>query len=83
VISLCAFAVEYAIFIFFIGCYAEMPLGLFLLRGDNIVLFGEMEESNEEKEHLEKQGIKLQKVTVEELQERKKTAQDNLDWDLE
>jgi LDH2 family malate/lactate/ureidoglycolate dehydrogenase len=60
-----------------------MPLGLFLLRGDNIVIFGEMEEENEEKEHLEKQGIKLQKVTVEELQERKKTAQQNLDWDLE
>lgn len=63
--------------------YCEIPLGLFLLRGDNIVIFGECDDSQ-----LESAGVTLKLVPQAEIMERKakekeKAAGGKVDWDLE
>lgn len=58
-------------------CYCDLPLGLFLVRGDNIVIFGEVDEEQEK-------NIPLKSITQGELQERIAASQKKgLDWDLE
>lgn len=66
--------------------YAELPVGLFLLRGDNVVIFGEYDEDLHEKN-----SIPLKKVSLEELKRRQEkklgeaqaSQSNNLEWDLE
>ena len=40
--------------------YGDVPLGLYILRGENIVLLGEIDDAKE-------QGMGLEKVSVEEI----------------
>ena len=62
--------------------YCEIPLGLFLLRGDNIVIFGEVDDGQ-----LEATGVTLKMVSQAEIMERKKEKEKatggKVDWDLE
>ncbi len=32
---------------FYVDCYCDLPLGLFIVRGDNVVVFGEVDEEKE------------------------------------
>lgn len=58
-------------------CYCDFPLGLFIVRGDNIVIFGEVDEDKEA-------TASLKLVTPEELRERmESTSDEKTDWDLE
>ncbi len=68
-------------------CYADINLGVFLLRGDNIVVFGETDDNK-----WEEQGINLKKISHVELQEKKAAEEErkrqqesgkSVDWDLE
>lgn len=60
-----------------LGKYCDIPLGLFLIRGDNIVLMGEVD-----RDQLEKQN--LEKVTQEEFSEWLAQGEaKKLDWDFE
>jgi hypothetical protein len=52
-------------------------LGLFIVRGDNIVIFGEVDDEKEA-------SASLKQVTPEELRERMDSgAEEKTDWDLE
>jgi hypothetical protein len=59
-------------------------LGLFLLRGDNIVLFGESDDNQSTDA-----GVNLKQISHAEMKERKGkgkkelTEDDKVDWDLE
>ena len=58
-----------------LGKYCDIPLGLFIVRGDNIVLLGE--ENNES-------TLKLIKITPEEFAQSKEADQlGKVDWDLD
>ncbi len=58
-------------------CYCDLPVGVFLVRGDNIVIFGEVDEDQEK-------NLPLKQVTQSELQERVSAGEKNgVDWDLE
>lgn len=52
-------------------------MGLFIVRGDNIVVFGEVDEEKEK-------GLPLKEVTQEELREKiTEGEKKKVDWDLE
>jgi hypothetical protein len=58
-------------------CYCDLPVGVFLVRGDNIVIFGEIDEDKEK-------NLPLKQVTQPELQERIAAGEKKaVDWDLE
>ena len=58
-------------------CYCDLPLGLFIVRGDNVVVFGEVDEEKEK-------ALPLKSVTQEELREKIDGGQKKaVDWDLE
>ena len=61
------------------GVYCDIPLGMYIVRGDNIVLLGEIDPIKEEQ-------MPLQKVSPEELTEIAAVAGGNgqsISWDLE
>lgn len=59
------------------GKYCDMPLGLYVVRGDNIVLLGEINEKDEE-------TSKLIKITPEELtQIQTEIIGGKVEWDFE
>lgn len=64
---------------YFVGSFCDLPLGLFIVRGDNVVVLGEIDDEAESR-------ISLQRVTQEELMEKiaqgKKKAS-GVDWSLE
>lgn len=75
------------IFVLFLDLYAEISVGLFLLRGDNVVIFGEYDEEQQKQYQLT-----LNRVSLEELKARKKSKEEekgipptaeNVEWDLE
>eukprot|EP01040_Poterioochromonas_malhamensis_P006297 gene6297-6776_t len=73
--------------VYFEDLYAEISVGLFLLRGDNVVIFGEYDEEQQKQYQLT-----LNRVSLEELKARKKSKEEakgvpptaeNVEWDLE
>ncbi len=62
----------------FVDCFCDLPLGLFIVRGDNVVVFGEIDEEKEK-------ALPLKEVTQEELREKITATGDKkpVDWDLE
>lgn len=57
-------------------CYCDVPLGLYVVRGDSIVLLGQVSSDNDSKMKL---------VTLEELEELKQdnNASEELVWDFD
>ena len=73
------------------GCYADVALGLFMVRGDSVVLLGEVTENNNREGGTEDGGIgetHMKRVSLEEL-ERMKEARvstsdvEELRWDFD
>mmetsp|Transcript_1535 Transcript_1535/g.2543 ORF Transcript_1535/g.2543 Transcript_1535/m.2543 type:complete len:134 (-) Transcript_1535:148-549(-) len=68
--------------------YCDIPLGLFLVRGDNLVLMGEVDEVKEEMQSQSAESTFV-KVTPEELTEllasgdSNKAQQQEFEWDFE
>ncbi|CAM9245126.1 unnamed protein product [Heterosigma akashiwo] len=58
------------------GCYGDIPLGLYLVRGDAVVLLGEVDDAGHE-------GI-LRRVSADEILEleREKESRARDDWDF-
>ena len=57
-----------------ISYYADVPLGLYVVRGDSMVLLGQVGE----------EGQNCKEVTIEELEERMKTCDTGeLEWDFD
>ena len=58
--------------------YCDIPLGLFLVRGDNLILLGDVDDEKEANQ-------KLEKVTPAELSELLATgaSKKQLEWDFE
>ena len=71
----------------FLGKYCDVPLGLYIVRGDNIVLCGNIDESNEESNS----NPNFQKISPEQLSalsetiqvEQNQTSDGKLTWDFE
>lgn len=59
------------------GKYCDIPLGLFLVRGDNIVLLGELDDEKLEQQNLEKISPEAFSEWLAEGEAKK------LDWDFE
>ena len=59
------------------GTYCDVPLGLYIVRGDNIVLLSEIDEVKEEND------MPLKKVNPEELEEIPEMPEEKLPWDFE
>jgi U6 snRNA-associated Sm-like protein LSm1 len=59
------------------GIYCDVPLGLYIVRGDNIVLLGELDAEKEEHE------MPLRRVDPEDLEEIPDMADEKLPWDFE
>ncbi len=61
--------------------YGDIPLGLYIIRGENIVLLGEIDEE------VEASQTHLREVTVDEILEAEQVAADagrvKTEWDLE
>lgn len=60
-----------------IGKYCDIPLGLYVVRGDNIVLLGELDASRETTD------MNLEVIEPENLAEYPNMYEDRLDWDFE
>uniref|UniRef100_A0A7R9YFM7 U6 snRNA-associated Sm-like protein LSm1 n=1 Tax=Pinguiococcus pyrenoidosus TaxID=172671 RepID=A0A7R9YFM7_9STRA len=66
----------------FQDCYAETPLGLYIVRGDSVVLLGETHQDGEAR-------MGLQKVSLEEIAEKRKLENEetggagSADWNFE
>ena len=56
-----------------VSYYSDVPLGLYVVRGDSIVLMGELMQDDS----------RTKRVTLEELEEHKKTAEEALEWDFD
>ena len=71
----------------FLGKYCDVPLGLYIVRGDNIVLCGNIDESNEESNS----NPNFQKISPEQLSalsetiqvEQNQASDGKLTWDFE
>ena len=61
----------------FVGKYADIPLGLHVVRGDSIVLLGEVDGNKEMSD------LRLSKITPEELSELPDVMEDKALWDFE
>ena len=59
------------------GLYCDVPLGLYIVRGDNIVLLGEIDAEKEEHE------MPLKRVDPEDLGEIPDMPDEKLSWDFE
>lgn len=59
------------------GKYCDIPLGLFLVRGDNLILLGEVDEDKEASQNL----IKVSPAELTELLASGQTTK--LEWDFE
>ena len=59
------------------GTYCDVPLGLYIVRGDNIVLLGEIDAEKEENE------MPLRKVDPEDLEDIPEMSEEKLPWDFE
>eukprot|EP00603_Paraphysomonas_imperforata_P001354 CAMPEP_0114434180 /NCGR_PEP_ID=MMETSP0103-20121206/12117_1 /TAXON_ID=37642 ORGANISM="Paraphysomonas imperforata, Strain PA2" /NCGR_SAMPLE_ID=MMETSP0103 /ASSEMBLY_ACC=CAM_ASM_000201 /LENGTH=119 /DNA_ID=CAMNT_0001604037 /DNA_START=32 /DNA_END=391 /DNA_ORIENTATION=+ len=57
--------------------YCDVPLGLYIVRGDNIVLLGEIDAEREEHE------MPLKKVDPEDLDEIPEMPDEKLPWDFD
>ncbi len=60
-----------------IGKYSDIELGLYIVRGDNIVLLGEIDAEKDEKSDT------LQRVSPEEIAELAEPQYSKLEWDFE
>lgn len=60
------------------GKYCDIPLGLYIVRGDNIVLLGEVDDDNDNQS-------KLVRISVEELVELQRVVDDDgkVEWDFD
>ena len=59
------------------GKYCDIPLGLFLVRGDNLIMLGEVDDAKEASQNLEE-------VSAAELTELLASAPNKkLEWDFE
>jgi hypothetical protein len=59
------------------GKYCDIPLGLYIVRGDNIVLLGQLDDE------LERAEMKLEMVSPEELANYPDDGNEKLVWDFE
>lgn len=59
------------------GKYCDIPLGLYIVRGDNIVLLGQIDEE------LEASEMKLEKISPEELANYPDEGNEKVIWDFE
>ena len=58
------------------GKYCDVPLGLYVVRGDSIVLMGEIDSDKES-------SMKLDKLTPREFAELPEANPEKVDWDFE
>ena len=58
------------------GKYCDVPLGLYVVRGDSIVLMGEIDSDREVQ-------MKLEKLTPREFAELPEANPEKIDWDFE
>jgi U6 snRNA-associated Sm-like protein LSm1 len=59
------------------GKYCDIPLGLYIVRGDNIVLLGQLDDE------LERAEMKLEMISPEELANYPDDGNEKLVWDFE
>ena len=58
------------------GKYCDVPLGLYVIRGDSVVLMGEIDSEREGQ-------MKLEKLTPREFAELPEAQPDKIAWDFE
>eukprot|EP01035_Chromulina_nebulosa_P019017 gene19017-24837_t len=56
--------------------YCDIPLGLYIVRGDNIVLLGEIDD-------IKELSSKMQQISLEELSQLQEQVSSKLDWNIE
>jgi hypothetical protein len=59
------------------GKYCDIPLGLYIVRGDNIVLLGQIDDE------LEASEMRLEKISPEELANYPDDGNEKVIWDFE
>jgi hypothetical protein len=59
------------------GKYCDIPLGLYVVRGDSIVLMGELDAEKEEKD------MKLEKITPQQFADLPEAEGGKIEWDFE
>lgn len=54
--------------------YSDIPLGIYVVRGDSMVLAGDVEEDDKDR---------MEQVTIEKLKELSKNSIEELEWDFD